>query len=210
MPKLNGGQEAILKTVRGLSCTRGCGTYHSQKNDSTSNEKKRVITKQGDVIFEPWPRKSRNLFPSLAFLSSFVSNHESPLFSILPIYLGTSAAYKLPAHKPSTPSLDHSTLYLRPLLIPSNRDRLVIPRKLLSPKPQLKSQISRRNDDPDIKLADIEFVSPLETRSPFILMHQFLLLHAVEVAADFAKLGRAACDRHSFSASCMRYLCRMN
>lgn len=77
-----------------------------------------------------------------------------------------------------------------PFLIPYNRYRLMVAREFLPRKPQLKSQIGRRDNDANVKLADIKPVPPREAGAALVLEHQLLLLYSVEVALDSADFER--------------------
>lgn len=81
-------------------------------------------------------------------------------------------------------------------LIPHNRYWLVMTRKLLPRKPQLKSQIGRRHNDANVKLTDIKSVTPREAGAALVLEHQLLLPDSLEVALDIADFER---PRHTQS-----------
>lgn len=78
------------------------------------------------------------------------------------------------------------SLNTRSLGIPSNRYRLVVAGEFLPSKPKLEPQISRRHDDSNIELADVELVAPRETCPSFVFKDQLLLPHAVEVTSYVA------------------------
>lgn len=77
----------------------------------------------------------------------------------------------------------------------------MIPRKPLPSKPQLKPQISRSNNDPNIKLADIKLVTPRKTRPPLVLQDKLLLLDALQVTPNIANLDRASYTSTSATSS---------
>lgn len=83
-------------------------------------------------------------------------------------------------------------LHTNPSLIPLDTDRLMIPRKPVTSKPQLKSQIGRGHDNSNFKLTNIKLVSFREASSSFLFEHQFVLLNSFQIALNTAQFRNSS------------------
>jgi len=84
-------------------------------------------------------------------------------------------------------------LHPRSLLVPLDRDGIVVAREFVACKPQFKAQVGRRHDDANFKLANVELVALCYACAPFVLQDELVLLDTREIALDIAQLYSTAC-----------------
>lgn len=77
----------------------------------------------------------------------------------------------------------------------------MVPRELLSVKPELKSQICGRNNDTEIKPADVKFVPFAEPYASFLFEQELVLFNALQVALYYAQFGHTGCRPVVLSAA---------
>lgn len=71
-------------------------------------------------------------------------------------------------------------------VIPRNGNRLMVSGKLVAGKPQLEAEVGRRNNDANVKFANVVYVAAGKTFAALMLHDEFVLLQPVEVTCYLA------------------------